>query len=333
MQGNFETKRQNLETRIKLIKAVRAFFDGQGFYEVETPALQVMPGAEVHLHAFETTLLNPHQDRRETRYLQTSPEFAMKKLLVAGSEKIYQICHCFRNAEGSPQHAPEFTMIEWYRAHDDYKSIMDDCFGLLREVAMICEIPAFRYKDMSADPFNEWEIISVCEAFEKYAGLDLLSLLDNREVLEAKVRALSLHTAPDDTWDDLFMRIMGEVIEPQLGQGQPTIIYDYPISLAALARPKPEDPRFAERFELYVCGMELANAFGELTDAAEQRRRLEADMALKEQIYGATWPIDEEFLSALEQGMPESGGIALGIDRLVMLACGAEDIRDVLWSA
>ncbi|MCB1555997.1 MAG: EF-P lysine aminoacylase GenX [Alphaproteobacteria bacterium] len=336
MQGNFEIKQQNLKTRQRLIRAVRRFFDAHGFDEVETPALQIMPGAEVHVQAFETMLINPHQDRAETRYLHTSPEFAMKKLLAAGWERLYQICHVFRNAEGSPWHSPEFTMIEWYRAHAGYRDIMADCVDLLRAVATACDITEYRYQDMSADPFVDWEIISVAEAFERYAGIELIAYLPQnvpvdgfREILQQK----NLHTAPDDTWDDLFMRVMGTLIEPRLGQGRPTIVYDYPVSLAALARPKPEDARFAERFELYVCGVELANAFGELTDAAEQRRRMEADMGLKESLYGKAWPIDEAFLAALERGMPESGGIALGIDRLVMLACGASDIKAVLWEA
>ncbi|MCB9989050.1 MAG: EF-P lysine aminoacylase GenX [Rhodospirillales bacterium] len=327
----FEQKRGNMETRAKLVKAVRSFFDEQGFYEVETPILQVMPGAEPHLHAFKTELLNPHRDRRQTRYLHTSPEFAMKKLLVAGWPKIYQICHTFRNAEGSPQHNPEFTMIEWYRAHADYRAIMDDCVGLLRAVAMACNITQYRYKNMTADPFANWEILSVCEAFDKYAGFDLEPLLDNESALRTQIKNLDIHTAPDDTWDDLFMRVMGDIIEPHLGQGTPTIIYDYPVSLAALSRPVPSDPRFAERFELYVCGMELGNAFGELTDPQIQRKRFEEDMALKEKLYGERWPLDEDFLASLEHGMPESGGIALGIDRLVMLATGVENIKDISW--
>ena len=169
------------------------------------------------------------------------------------------------------------------------------------------------------------DLATLVVALEEKTGKSL-------EELAKRVKALGLHTAPDDTFEDLVLRVMGEAIEPKLGQGRPTIIYDYPVSMAALSRPKPNDPRFAERFELYVCGIELANAFGELTDAVIQRERFHADMALKKKVYGEAWPVDEDFLAALERGMPESGGIALGIDRLAMLATGADDIKQVLWT-
>ncbi len=309
----FAQKRPYLEQRMALIRAVRGWFDGQGFYEVETPALQVSPGMEPHLQAFQTTLMNPERDHERDLYLHTSPEFAMKKLLVAGLPGLYQICKVFRNAEGSRLHSPEFTMIEWYRAQSGYRAIMEDCVGLLRHCAQALDIEAYRYQDMACDPFRDWEIISVIEACKSYADIDV-----------------SPDTGPQE-WDDLFYGPFLNKVEPQLGQGRPTILYDYPVSMAALARPKPENPRFTERFELYICGIELANAFGELTDAAVQRARFEADMALKEKLYGTRWPVDEDFLAALEHGLPESGGIALGIDRLAMLATGAEDIEQVLW--
>ncbi len=329
----FEKKKQYLSSRQTVIRSVRAFFDADRFYEVETPSLQVSPGMEPHIHAFRTTLLNPERDREQTLYLHTSPEFAMKKLLVAGLPKIYQICHVFRNAEGSRLHSPEFSMIEWYRANAGYRDIMEDCIGLLRKVATAAGTKEYRYRDMTADPFGEWEMISVVEAFTKYAGIDLISYLPPADLkFGEQVKASGMHTAPDDTFEDLFYRVMGEIIEPKLGHGRPTIIYDYPVQMAALSRPKPEDPRFAERFELYVCGIELANAFGELTDAKIQRQRFIADMDLKQKIYGERWPVDEDFIAALEYGMPESGGIALGIDRLVMLATGAKDIKQVLWT-
>lgn len=309
----FGQKRIFLEQRVKLIKAVRACFDDMGFLEVETPALQDSPGMEPHLHAFATEIENAERDQRRLMYLHTSPEFAMKKLLVAGLPKIYQICHVYRNAEGSSHHSAEFSMIEWYRANAGYRDIMADCEALLRQVATACGISKYRRDDIMADPFAEWEYLSVIEAYKKYAGLDVSSDASAQE------------------WDDLFYDVFLNKIEPQLGLGQPTILYDYPVSMAALSRPKDDDPRFAERFELYVCGMELANAFGELTDARVQRERFEADMALKKKLYGADWPVDEDFIAALENGMPESGGIALGIDRLAMLACGTDNIDDVLW--
>ena len=344
----FAAKKPYLVKRQATIRAVRAFFDAQGFDEVETPALQQAPGMEAHLHAFKTKRLNPERDHAETLYLHTSPEFAMKKLLVAGCEKIYQICHTFRNAEGSRLHACEFTMLEWYRAHAGYRDIMDDCVDLLRAVATSCGVSEFKHRGTSADPFKDWEIISVVEAFEKYAGIDLTAFLPpplssplgeggglvggEVERFAEVVRKLNIHTAPDDSWDDLFFRVFLEKIEPHLGIGQPTIIYDYPASMAALARRKPEDQRFAERFEVYVCGIELANAFGELTDAVEQRERFVESMALKEKLYGESWGVDEDFIAALAHGMPESSGIALGIDRLAMLVSDAEDIKQVLWT-
>lgn len=335
----FEKRKENLMQRAKLMRAVRAFFDTQDFLEVNTPALQVMPGAEVHVHAFQTERLSADLQETETLYLHTSPEFAMKKLLVAGCPRIYQICHVYRNAEGSRLHSCEFSMIEWYRAHACYEDIMADTIGLLRHVAGDLKIDAYRYRDMCANPFVEWEKITVCSAFKEYAGVDLESCLPDpaqpsdacRQSLLEITQSLGIHTTPDDTWDDLFFRIFLEKIEPKLGQGQPTILYEYPAHMAALSRVKESDLRFAERFEVYVCGIELANAFGELTDAKAQRARFKADMAEKKKMYGRDWPLDEDFLKALEYGMPEAGGIALGIDRLVMLACGAEDIQDVLW--
>jgi lysyl-tRNA synthetase class 2 len=328
---HFAAKKPYLAKRQAVIRAVRAFFDAQGFDEVETPALQQAPGMEAHLHAFKTERLNPERDRAETLYLHTSPEFAMKKLLVAGCEKIYQICHTFRNAEGSRLHACEFTMLEWYRAHAGYRNIMDDCVDLLRAVATSCGVSEFKHRGKSADPFADWEIISVIEAFQKYVGIKL-NVESTVAEFSALVQSLSIHTAPDDSWDDLFFRVFLEKIEPHLGIGQPTILYDYPASMAALARRKPEDPRFAERFEVYVCGIELANAFGELTDAVEQRERFVESMALKEKLYGESWGVDEDFITALAHGMPESSGIALGIDRLAMLVSDAEDIKQVLWT-
>lgn len=317
---HFSQKKQNLETRQTVIKAVRRFFDDQDFWEVETPALQIQPGAEVHVHAFQTELLSPDLNNQSTRYLHTSPEFSMKKLLVAGCEKIYQICPVYRNAEGSSQHVCEFKMLEWYRTGVTYEQIMDDTIGLLRAVATAAKIKSFQKGNYESNPFEDWEKISVFEAFQKYAGIDI-----------AKDWLPELNTQNTEEWDARFFKVFMEQIEPYLGQGSPTILYDYPAHMAALSKVKKNDPRVAERFEVYVCGLELANAFTELTDAKTQLKRFEDDMAEKKRIYGETWPIDHNFIAALEQGMPDAGGIALGIDRLVMLACGADDIKDVLF--
>lgn len=329
----FEQKRAVLEQRIKLIKALRSFFDDQGFYEVETPILQASPCADAHLHGFKTHLKDPNLKPAQELYLHTSPEFAMKKLMVAGVEKMYQICHVFRNAEGSSLHSPEFTMIEWYRANAGYEDIMDDCVDLLRAIAEKLGITYYRYKNHKSDPFKDWQRISVAQAFKEYANIDLESVLDDKKAFADAAAGQGVRVVETDRWDDIFFAVMDALIEPHLGMGAPTILYDYPVSMASLSRKKTDDPRFAERFELYVCGVELANAFGELTDAAEQRKRFEEEMALKQKLYGEQYPIDEDFLKALEFGLPESGGIALGVDRLVMLATGVEDISQSQWDS
>lgn len=332
----FAQRRRNLEARACIMRAVRDYFHRLEFVEVETPALQVSGGLEPHLQAFKTRFIGP-DGREHPMQLHTSPEFAMKKLLVAGMERIFQIARVFRNGEAASLHEPEFAMLEWYRADSGYRQIMDDSEGLLRAVAEALGIGAFWHGDKTADARAAFERLSVAQAFERYAGIDILELVGpdplypDATLLAPAVRALGLHVAADNSWDDLFFRVFLDRIEPQLGVGQPTILTDYPVSMAALSRPRADDPRLAERFEIYVCGLELANAFGELTDAHEQKRRFEADMALKEHLYGERYPIDPDFIAALEHGMPEAGGIALGLDRLAMLCTGARHIRDVLW--
>jgi elongation factor P--(R)-beta-lysine ligase len=327
---NFTRKIEYVKARTRLVQAVREYFDGQDFLEVSTPALQVMPGAEVHVHAFQTEVISPDLQTREARYLQTSPEFSMKKLLVAGLPKIYQICPVYRNAEGSSIHSCEFTMLEWYRANTDYEGIMQDTIGLLSHIATRLDISAYRHGGYEADSFVEWEKISVCDAFKKYADINLEAFLpDKVDQFRDAVEELGLPVSEEDRWDDLFFKVSMNKVEPYLGMGQPTILYDYPAHMAALSKIKASDPRFAERFEVYVCGMELGNAFSELTNAKLQHQRMEADMAEKKRLYGETWPIDTDFIAALEQGMPQAGGIAIGIDRLAMLATGADDIRQV----
>lgn len=330
-KNDYQKRLPLLQQRAAIVKSIREFFDDQGFLAVETPALQISPGLEPHLQAFKTEILSVEQDKSETRYLHTSPEFAMKKILVAGVEKIYQIAHVFRNAEGSKTHSPEFTMIEWYRAGADYEQIMQDSIDLLRAVLPKNQ-SVYKWQNLQSDPFADWEKISVCQAFTKYAGIDLQSVLDNRDGFAQLCRQNNIHCAADDSWDDLFFRVFLRDIEPKLGHPVPTILYDYPVSMAALSRPKASDGRFAERFEIYVCGMELANAFGELTNAEIQLKRFEADMDLKEKLYGHRYPIDMGFIAALKTGLPECSGIALGVDRLVMLATHAAHIQDILWA-
>ncbi|HEV7369647.1 EF-P lysine aminoacylase EpmA [Arenibaculum sp.] len=330
-------RRDALRSRSRIARAVRAFFEADGFVEVDTPALQVSPGMEPHLHAFATELVGANPDDRLRLHLHTSPEFAMKKLLVAGEPRIFQLAHVFRNAERSGTHSPEFTMLEWYRAGAGYADLMEDCVALVRAAAGAAGRRTFLWRGQPCDPFLDWEVLSVEDAFRRHAGIDLLATAPDPTAPDAALLAreaerVGIAPHPGDTWEDLFFRISLERVEPRLGMVRPTFLADYPVSMAALSRPKPDDPRLAERFELYICGLELANAFGELTDAAVQRARFEADMALRERIYGERYPVDEDFLAALELGMPDSAGIALGFDRLVMLCTGTEAIDDVLWA-
>jgi len=242
----------------------------------------------------------------------------------------------WRNRERSALHHPEFTMLEWYRVGESYESLMVDCASLLALAADVAGTARFSFRSREADPYAEPERLTVADAFQRHAGIDLLATVaadgaTDRDALDAALAKAGLRTATDDTWTDLYSRVMVECVEPNLGMGRATVLYEYPITEAALARPAPHDPRVAERFELYCCGVELANGFGELTDPIEQRKRFEADMDEKERIYGERYPIDEDFLAALAI-MPEASGVALGFDRLVMLAAGAARIEDVLWT-
>jgi elongation factor P--(R)-beta-lysine ligase len=333
----FALRRATLARRGRILTAVRSFFARRGFVEVDTPALQVSPGLEPHLRAFATELHDPQKAAAALRYLHTSPEFAMKKLLVAGMPRIWQLAHVFRDGERSPTHHPEFSMLEWYRAGASYRDLMDECTALVRACQDAAGTGALTWRGRTADALREWQRITVAEAFDRHCGLDLLAtapdpLHPDTDRLAAAASGIGIAPHPEDDWETLFFRIFLDRIEPLLGLGAPTILYDYPLSMAALARRHREDLRLAERFEVYICGMELANAFGELTDAAEQRTRFLADQTRKRLLYGQTYPIDEEFLAALEYGLPECAGIALGFDRLVMLASGAEDVEDVLWA-
>lgn len=335
--GQFARLKPNLELRHRVLQGLRGWFLERDFLEVETPALQVSPGMEPHLHAFSTEWLNPEGGTRHTYHLHTSPEFAMKKLLTAGLPRIFQMARVFRNRERSTTHHPEFTMLEWYRAREPWTQIMDDCESLLQTCARAAgKGEVFTRGSVSCDPFASWERISVQDLFIRHTEIDLLATIDRPGAptatrLRGEAEKIGIRCQDSDSWDDIFFRVWLERIEHHLGVGAPTIVKDYPISMAALSRPQAENPALAERFEVYVCGLELANAFGELTDARVQRARFEADMKVKERLYGYRYPLDEEFLAALEAGYPESSGIALGVDRLVMLAAGADSIEDVLW--
>lgn len=328
-------RRPILLARGRIQADLRTWLAERDFTEVDPVALQVSPGNEAHLHGFATTAIGNDGQPRQM-YLHTSPEFAMKKLLAAGETRIHAFAHVWRNRERGALHSPEFTMLEWYRVGEDYSVLMADCAAFLRLAARAAGSDLFRFRDITCDPMAEPERLSVAEAFLRHAGIDLLETLapdgtPDAAQLAAQMRARGIRHAADDTWSDMLSRVLVEKVEPHLGHGRATILDRYPVAEAALARPCPDDPRVAERFELYACGVELANGFGELTNPTEQRRRFAAEMDEKQRIYGERYPVDEDFLAALAH-MPAASGIALGFDRLVMLATGAPRIDDVIWT-
>ena len=298
--------------------------------EVETPCLQVSPAAEAHLAAFSTQMVGP-DGARSTLYLQTSPEFSCKKLLAAGEPRLFTFARAFRNRDRGPLHHPEFTMLEFYRAHTPYAAVMTDCAALLQTAAEAVGARQAQWRGRAADLCAPPAIVTVADAFQRYAELDLLGALDDRAALIAAATRLRIRTTDDDAWSDVFSKILSETIEPHLGWERPTFLIEYPAREAALAQLSPHDPRVAERFELYVCGVELANGFGELTDPIEQRRRIVEAMDHRRAIWGEDYPVDEDFLSALAL-MPPASGVAIGFDRLVMLAVGAPSLAHVLWA-
>jgi lysyl-tRNA synthetase class 2 len=321
--------------RNRIKSAIRRHFEDEGFVEVECGALQVSPGNEAHLHAFETSCVGG-DGVRQTLYLQTSPEFASKKLLAAGETRIFDFARVFRNRERSALHAPEFTMLEWYRANAEYDAAIGDALAVLRLAADTTGLRMYSWRERACDPRAEPLRLTVADAFREFAQIDLLETLSedglgDHDALGHAAAAAGLEPAASDNWADIFSKVLVARVEPRLGIGQPTILHEYPRCEAALARATAHDARVAERFELYVCGVELANGFGELTDPAEQRHRFEAEMDEKQRIYGERYPIDEDFLAALAE-MPPASGVALGFDRLVMLATGSRNIGDVIWT-
>ncbi len=325
-------RRPFLLARNRIVRAIRQHFEDQAFIEADCGALQVSPGNEAHLHAFATDLIDS-EGKAHRRYLHTSPEFACKKLLAAGEEKLFSLAHVFRNRERTRTHVPEFTMLEWYRARASYSAVVADTLDLIRLSASTLETNHFSYQGRACDPADDAEMLTVADAFVRHAGVRLLDTLDaaGKPDRDALARQSPFPVSANDTWSDIFSAVLVSHVEPQLGIGRVTILYEYPACEAALARISPADPRVAERFEAYACGVELANGFGELTNPDEQRRRFVADMDLKERLYGERYPLDEDFLEALAL-MPEASGVALGLDRLVMLAASATSIDQVIWT-
>ncbi len=326
----YRDRRAFLVARGDITMALRDWFLRAGFVEVETSALQTSPGNETHLHGLRTTVTAP-DGNRSVRYLHTSPEFAMKKLLAAGEERIVSFARVYRDREVTLLHTPEFTMVEWYRVNECYETAMNDTIALVRAAAAAAGDGTLRWKDSHADPRLEPVHLTVAEAFRRYGSIDIAAIEGDRDGFGKVARAGGVRVAADDDWSDIYSRILVERIEPRLGIGRLTILCDYPVSEAALARTRPDTPSIAERFELYACGVELANGFAELNDADEQRRRFVVAMDRKQEIYGERYPIDEDFLDALSV-MPPASGVALGLDRLVMLATGAPSVHHVQWT-
>ena len=311
-----------LRRRAELASATRAFFAARGYQEVETPCAVPAPGEEVHLDAFATERRFPDGSTRAL-WLHTSPEFAMKKLLAGGAGPIFQFARVWRNGEAGPTHAPEFTMLEWYRPGASMDDLIAETGDLLRAV-----LPVRAASRGVETDFSRFERLTMAEAFRRHAGADVLGTAGDAAALAAQA---GIALRPGEDWEDLFFRLLLDRIEPAIGRARPTFLTHWPAAQAALARRDPADPRVAERFELFACGMELANAFVELTDPAEQRARFEADRARRHAATGPDWPMDEDFLAALAHGLPPCAGIAMGFDRLAMIAAGADRIADVLW--
>jgi lysyl-tRNA synthetase class 2 len=328
-----------LHRRGVLTRAVRAFFEARGYTEVETPCAVPAPGEEVHLRPFATSRFHP-DGTAENLWLHTSPEFAMKRLLVAGAGPIFQFARVWRNNEAGPLHAPEFTMLEWYSTHParsnptakphhaaSHNGTMDALIAETTDLLRSTLPPVVRCRGVTTD-LSRFERLTVADAFTRYVNVDLLAIGEDAAGLAA---AAHTRLRKNESWEDLFFRLLLDRIEPNLGRHHPTFLTHWPAAQAALARRDPNDPRVAERFELFVCGIELANAFVELTDAVEQRARFLHDRTRRHEMYGPDWPLDEDFLAALAHGMPQSAGIALGFDRMAMIASGADRIAQVLW--
>lgn len=321
--------RELFEKRSLIIRKIREFFWKQNFVETDTPILVNLPGMEPYLDVFKTQFEPEGKGDSRDMYLITSPEYAMKKLLVAGFPNIFQITKSFRNKEtGGALHNPEFAILEWYRANSDYREIMRDTEALIRYLCEgLFQKREFMYRGKVVDVSGDFERLSVAEAFERYAGI-------SREVFEsseALVRVAQEKGYKAENYDDAFFLIFLNEIEGKLGAGRPTILYEYPVSMAALSKACPNNPKYAERFEIYICGIELCNAFSELTDAQEQGRRLGEERAQRATMGKPLYDVDQSFLDALQLGMPQSGGIALGVDRLIMLLLDQDSIENIIF--
>ncbi|OGG28953.1 EF-P lysine aminoacylase GenX [Candidatus Gottesmanbacteria bacterium RIFCSPLOWO2_01_FULL_46_21] len=331
--------------REKIIKSIRVFFDTRGFHEVETPLLITNPPAESYLDVFETTLLDRYRNQTKA-YLSTSPEVPLKKLMVAGIGNCYSLTKSFRNMETQGNlHNPEFTILEWYRIGATYIDIMKDC----EELLFLLSSPAwagdpgkknagFRvkpgmtniiiYQGKTIDLSVPWDRTTVAQAFAKWAHIDLDIFFDNAKEIAHKK---GYQVEPNTTWEQLYNQIFLNEIEPHLGFGKPTFLYDFPAAMGALAKKKKSDPRIAERFELYIAGLELGDCYSELTDWKEQEERFKHELTELKRLGKTTYDYDHDFIEALKIGLPECSGIAVGVDRLVMLLADITDIADTMF--
>jgi lysyl-tRNA synthetase class 2 len=342
--------KQHLETRAQIIRLIREFFWQQEFLEMETPNLLCLPGQEPYLSSMKLTI-NNERGASFIGYLHTSPEYTLKKMLGAGFKNIFSLCKVYRDQESfGGTHNPEFTMIEWYRANEDFWKIMEDVEGLFKYIDEKLHLKSkiqnpndqsnpniqsqkFDHLDLGIDwKFGfgnlKFERLHMRDVWQRYAGVNLDDYLE-RDQMFALCEQKGYKPKTSESYEDLFYRIFLNEIEPHLGVHSPTIVHHYPACMAALSRLSPIDPRYAERFEVYVGGLELANCFSELVDSAEQFRRLQKDQEDRKQAGKEVFPIDMEFIEALKT-MPPSAGIALGVDRLVQLFTGCKNIDDVL---
>ncbi len=327
---------QRYFVREKVLRAIRSFFEERNFHEVETPILIAHPPAESYLDVFETTLLDRSRNRQPA-YLSTSPEVPLKKLMVAGLGDCYALTKSFRNMETQGTlHNPEFTILEWYRKGVDYRAIMEDCEALLRFIyhrvngAGQESTQPITYKQHQVRLDLPWERLTMVEAFAKWANINFVDFLDmNHAIATARQKGYTVES--DTTWEALYNQIFLNEIEPHLGGSRPTILYDFPGSMAALAKRKEADPRFAERFEFYIGGLELGDCYSELTDWKEQQERFENELREIRKAGKTVYEYDTDFIEALKVGLPPCSGIAIGVDRLVMLFSGAATIQETLF--
>jgi lysyl-tRNA synthetase class 2 len=315
-------------TRYMILRHVRSFFDRKHFLEIEAPILTPYPTLDNNIESIDCTLSGP-DDSEHRLFLHSSPEHAMKKCLASGSGNIYYLGKVFRNREATRMHNPEFTMAEWYRMDSDYRDIMKDLENLIGGILhAMTGRHSIRYQSHQIDLKPPWTELSITEAFGKKLGLSTVDLLD-KDSLKKTAAKNSIYFSPDDNWEILFHRLFMEKIEPFLGLDRPVFVRDFPSEMGLMAKCKNREPEFVERVELYIAGIELANGYSELTDPETQYQRFCRQHKIKEDSGFTGYPIDDELIDALENLTPCSG-VALGVDRLIMLFLDKTNIRDVI---